>query len=146
MPSYQGAAVTSYLTNTPNLPPTSIYNKTGRAMPDVSSYSEHVIILDRGSEVGVGGTSCAAPVFAGIISLINDYLLENNKEPLGFLNQALYKVGQSTPNAFLDITTGTNGNGCCAGFPATKGWDAITGWGGPNYPVLLSALFSLQNK
>lgn len=144
VPSYQVNAVQRYLANTQNLPPSNIYNKTSRAMPDVSSFSENVIVVQSGSQEGVGGTSCAAPVFSGIISLVNDYLLQNNKKPLGFLNNAIYQIGANTPSAFIDITTGSNDNGCCAGFPATTGWDAITGWGGPNFPVLLQALAALQ--
>jgi tripeptidyl-peptidase-1 len=144
MPDYQVATVTAYLSTTPNLPPAKAYNKTSRAMPDVSSYSENVLVFQGGFEEPVGGTSCASPVFAGIISLINDQMLQNSKQPLGFLNTALYKIGKASPNAFIDITTGSNENGCCQGFPATAGWDPITGWGGPNYPNLMAAFQSLQ--
>jgi len=144
VPSYQSAAVSAYLTNTPGLPPASSYNRTSRAMPDVSSFSEGVIVYQGGSQEPVGGTSCAAPVFSGVISLVNDYLLQNNKNSLGFLNPALYRIGQTNPQAFIDITTGQNDDGCCNGFPATKGWDPITGLGGPNYPALLQALMALQ--
>jgi tripeptidyl-peptidase-1 len=80
MPSYQSNAVQSYLTNTHNLPPSSQYNASSRAMPDVSSFSENVLVLSGGELFPVGGTSCAAPVFSGIISLINDALLTAGKK------------------------------------------------------------------
>jgi len=143
---YQAIAVQNYLTNGPSLPPASQFNNTGRAMPDVSSFSEDVIVFQDGSESTVGGTSCASPVFAGIISLINDNLLQSGLKPLGFLNTALYKIGASTPDAFLDITSGNNGYACCKGFTATKGWDPITGWGGPNYPILKKAFMTFQEE
>jgi len=146
MAQYQVDAVNNYLTTAPNLPPQRQYNRTGRAMPDVSSFSENVIVFRNGGEIGVGGTSCASPVFASIISLINDNLLQKGLKTLGFLNTAIYKIGASKPNAFVDITTGKNGEGCCNGFTATKGWDPITGWGGPNYPVLKDALIGFQTK
>jgi len=144
IPSYQADAVNDYLTTGPSLPPANQYNKSGRAMPDVSSFSESVIVFQNGGEISVGGTSCASPVFAGIISLINDNLLQNGLKTLGFLNPALYKIGATTPGAFLDVTSGKNGNGCCTGFTATKGWDPITGWGGPNYPILKQSFMAFQ--
>jgi len=143
-PSYQDAAVKAYLSGS-NLPPRNQYNSSGRAIPDVSSYSENVIVVGGGSAQPVAGTSCAAPVFSGVISLINDALLQKGKKSLGFLNQALYGFGASNPDVFIDITKGSNGAGCCKGFNAEKGWDPITGWGGPNFPNLLAAFSQLQD-
>jgi len=143
-PSWQNAAVAKYFT-TSGLPPASQYNKTGRGVPDVSAFSENVPVLCGGEWMGVGGTSCAAPTFAGIVSLINDALLNANKKPLGSINPALYQIGASTPDAFIDITSGNNGNGCCDGFNCQPGWDPLSGWGGPNFPVLSKAFASLQD-
>ena len=59
------------------------------------------------------------------------------KPPLGFLNPALYAAGAIG----FDVTQGNNKLGACpAGFPATKGWDAITGLGTPTYQALRAAL------
>lgn len=136
-PKYQDVAVNKYLNSASNLPPSSFYHQGGRAIPDVSSFSEDVTIVYQGGSFGVGGTSCAAPVFGAVVSLINDLRLTAGKSTLGFLNPILYSV----PSAFLDITTGSaNSNGCCNGFPAAVGWDAITGLGVPNYPALAKAL------
>eukprot|EP01125_Pyxidicula_operculata_P003375 TRINITY_DN1404_c0_g1_i1.p1 TRINITY_DN1404_c0_g1~~TRINITY_DN1404_c0_g1_i1.p1 ORF type:complete len:544 (-),score=159.79 TRINITY_DN1404_c0_g1_i1:51-1682(-) len=145
IPSYQASAVQNYLANGPSIPPSNQFNATGRAMPDVSSFSENVMVIQDGFSEPVGGTSCAAPVFAAVISLVNDALLSKGKKSVGFLNQALYRFGAQTPSAFLDVTTGNNQNGCCNGFTATTGWDPITGWGGPNFPQLLQAFQALQN-
>ena len=52
---------------------------------------------------------------------------------LGFINPAIYRVGLSSSyhRAFHDVTTGSNG------YPATPGWDPVTGWGAPNVQVLV---------
>jgi len=138
MPSYQRGAVTKYISqNANNLPPQSFWNATGRAFPDVASISENVIIVYGGSETPVAGTSCAAPVFSAIVSLLNDARLNANKATMGFLNPFLYKTYSSFPGIFFDITNGTNSDGCCNGFSAAAGWDPITGLGTPNFPQLL---------
>jgi len=143
-PSWQTAAVKKYLATNKNLPPASQFNVSGRAVPDVSAFSEDVQVYVGGDWTPVGGTSCASPTFGGIVALINDALLNAGKKPVGALNAALYKIGASTPNAFLDITDGNNGNGCCNGFSCQAGWDPLSGWGGPNFPVLKNAFLALQ--
>eukprot|EP01116_Phalansterium_solitarium_P022285 TRINITY_DN7300_c0_g2_i1.p1 TRINITY_DN7300_c0_g2~~TRINITY_DN7300_c0_g2_i1.p1 ORF type:complete len:556 (-),score=200.62 TRINITY_DN7300_c0_g2_i1:135-1802(-) len=136
-PSYQSAAVSAYIAGG-NLPPQKFWNATGRAIPDIASFSESVPIVYQGNAIPVGGTSCAAPVVSGIITLINDARLNAGKQPMGFLNLFLYQTLASTPDAFFDITTGSNDNGCCTpGFSARVGWDPITGVGAPNFPKLL---------
>eukprot|EP01126_Amoeba_proteus_P006185 TRINITY_DN1214_c0_g1_i7.p2 TRINITY_DN1214_c0_g1~~TRINITY_DN1214_c0_g1_i7.p2 ORF type:complete len:113 (-),score=34.05 TRINITY_DN1214_c0_g1_i7:122-460(-) len=112
-------------------------------MPDVSSFSENVYVYQQGWGL-VGGTSCASPVFAGVLTLINDALLNAGKKTVGAINPAIYKIGTATPSAFIDITSGNNQNGCCNGFNCQAGWDPVTGWGAPNFPVLRQAFASLQ--
>lgn len=48
----------------------------------------------------------------GIISLLNDIRLTNNKPPLGFLNPWLYQTATNTKNAFYDVTVGCVINYC----------------------------------
>merc|ERR1712173_483252 len=91
-----------------------------RCCPDVAVYDAGYYIVQDGSDSVVGGTSTAAPVLAGMISLINDALLNVGKRPLGFLNYFLYK----NQDAFLDITEGDNG-----GYAATVGYDPASGLG-----------------
>ena len=103
------------------------------------------MIAQAGKFMPVDGTSASAPVFAGIISLINSFLLDHNMPALGFLNPFLYKAAAERPASFTDITVGDNrcgGQGfsplcCTAGFKAAIGWDATSGLGSPNYPALL---------
>ena len=85
----------------------------------------------------VAGTSAACPCFAGVVSLINDARFNLGLKPLGFLNIFLYQTAVKTPGAFFDITVGNNAaTPCPVGFPAKQGYDAISGWGVPNFPVL----------
>jgi len=83
-----------------------------------------------------GGTSFAAPMWAGYMALVNQQGAINGNPPLGFVNPAIYTIGLSAgyDTAFHDITIGTNG------FPAVTGYDLATGWGSPNTDGLINAL------
>jgi len=105
-----------------------LYNKSGRAYPDVAAQGNHDVIVWAGAVRTVGGTSASSPNFAAVIALVNDALLAKGKKPLGFLNPWLYSKAHKT---FTDVTIGSS-YGCeTDGFPAQKGWDAVTGWGTP---------------
>ena len=64
------------------------------------------------------GTSCAAPTFAGVVTLLNDLRLAAGKSTLGYLNPLLY----SNPSMLTDITQGTNPGCNTNGFEAAPGW------------------------
>jgi tripeptidyl-peptidase-1 len=105
-----------------------LYNKTGRAYPDVAAQGNHDIIVWAGKVQTVGGTSASSPTFAAVIALVNDALIAKGKKPLGFLNPWLYSKAYKT---FTDVTIGSSFGCNTTGFPAQKGWDAVTGWGTP---------------
>ena len=100
-PSYQSSVVSAYLASigTTNQ---GKFNPAGRGYPDVAAIGTNVEIVYRGQSILVRGTSCSTPIFASIISLINDNLISAGKSPLGFLNPFLY----ANPSAFNDITRG----------------------------------------
>jgi kumamolisin len=77
-----------------------------------------------------GGTSAVAPLWAGLVALMNQKL----QKPVGFLNPLLYGPLGTSP-AFRDITSGDIG-----AYQAGPGWDPCTGWGSPNGANLLGAL------
>jgi len=83
-----------------------------------------------------GGTSFAAPMWAGYMALTNQQAAAHGDKPPAFINPAIYKLGLGSGygTAFHDITVGTNG------FPATKGYDLASGWGSPNTDGLINAL------
>lgn len=90
---------------------------------------------------GIAGTSCSTPAVSGIVGLLNDLRLQAGKPVLGFLNPLIY----ANPDAFNDVTTGSN-QGCgfaADGWPATTGWDAVTGVGTPNYEKLAAVVAKL---
>jgi len=147
-PSYQSTQVANYLKNV-NGKIVSGYPTAGRGSPDVAAMGHAYIISIGGNWELVSGTSASAPVFAGMVTLINDYRLRAGKKSLGFLNQALYKLDASTWN---DITSGNSrcaaegetGTNCCKqGFLAAAGWDPLTGLGTPNFPKLKAGLGAL---
>ncbi|KAK0204174.1 family S53 protease-like protein [Desarmillaria ectypa] len=133
-PSYQASAVTTYL-NALGSTNAGRFNTAGRGFPDVAAQGNNVEIVSGGRAGLVGGTSCSSPIFASIISLINDRLIAAGRPVLGFLNPFLY----AHPSAFFDITTGNNPGCGTTGFPARAGWDPVTGLGTPNFAALLAA-------
>jgi len=136
-PSWQSAAVSAYFASGVPLPPASYYNATDRGFPDVAAVG-HDCLVQQGGLEPVGGTSCASPIFASVIALLNGIVISKTGKPLGFLNPFLYKMAADCPTCYNDITVGDNictEDGCsssCQGFHATKGWDPVTGWGTPN--------------
>jgi len=132
-PSYQDAAVLGFLRQLPKGKFEGLFNPNGRGFPDVAAQGANFRIFFEGGPGLVDGTSCAAPTFAGFVSLLNDVRLEHGKAPLGFLNPFLYSTGFAGLN---DITAGNNPGCGTEGFNATKGWDPVTGLGTPNFGIL----------
>jgi kumamolisin len=104
----------------------------GRGVPDVSGDADpntgYNVLVD-GEQAVIGGTSAVAPLWAGLIALMNQQL----GKPVGYLHPQIYK--QAVEASFRDITQGTNG-----AFKAAKGWDACTGLGSPDGAKLLETL------
>jgi tripeptidyl-peptidase I len=131
-PSYQDAAVVPYLKMLGNKYK-GLYNQSGRGYPDVSAQGQTYATIWNGTLVPLDGTSASTPTTAAIISLVNDALIAAGKKPLGFLNPWLYKKGYQ---AFTDVTSGSTLGCNVTGFPAVKGWDAVTGFGTPYFPKI----------
>jgi hypothetical protein len=104
---------------------------TNRNAPDVAAVASGVEIIYQGKAAFVGGTSVAAPLWAGFTALINQQAALNSVGALGFANPVLYAIGE-TPAvygaSFNDIADGSN-NGT---FSAVAGYDLATGWGSPS--------------
>ncbi len=88
-----------------------------------------------------GGTSFAAPMWAGYMALVNQQAVTNGHSTLGFINPIIYplSLGSGYAAAFHDITVGSNG------WPAVVGYDLATGWGSPNGSGLINALAGSEN-
>jgi kumamolisin len=114
----------SYQTNAGVPPSANASGNVGRGVPDVSGDADpstgYNVIVDGESSV-IGGTSAVAPLWSGLIALINQSI----GKPAGFINPLLYQKGDSAGD-FNDITSGNNG-----AYSAGPGWDACTGLGSP---------------
>ncbi len=120
--------------------PSAATKTGGRGVPDVAADADpdtvYEVLID-GQQGVVGGTSAAAPLWAGLIARLNQGLGHN----LGYVNPLLYKIYGSPlyHNAFHDITQGSNG-----AFKAGPGWDPVTGLGSPDGEGLLAALKGMK--
>ncbi len=136
IPNYQSGMIMS----------TNHGSMTLRNFPDVSILADTVIFwyFKNGQTGTVGGTSAAAPLWAGYLALANQQTVANGNQPVGFLNPIAYEIGRSNANyanLFHDITTGSNTNaGSPANFFAIPGFDLATGWGSPNGSNLINFL------
>ena len=123
-PAYQNAA---------GVPLSANGERKGRGAPDVAGDADpatgYAVRVD-GQDFVIGGTSAVAPLWAGLICLLNQKL----GHQVGFLNPLLYGPVVGT-GSFRDISSGNNG-----AYSAKAGWDPCTGWGTPVGTKLLHAL------
>ncbi|HEY2329377.1 MAG TPA: protease pro-enzyme activation domain-containing protein, partial [Verrucomicrobiae bacterium] len=119
-------------------------SSTFRNVPDVALTAENVWVIYGGGQSGAfGGTSCAAPLWAGFMALVNQQATNNGHASIGFLNPAIYNIAKSAAytNCFHDTTTGNNTwSGSPTLFYATNNYDLVTGLGTPNGTNLINAL------
>jgi kumamolisin len=112
----------------------------GRGVPDIAGDADPATgynVTADGESFAVGGTSAVAPLWAGLVALLNQSLAK----PVGFLNTDLYQTVAVKKGTFRDITSGNNGY-----FKAATGWDPCTGWGSPVGTAIQSTLKPLVKK
>lgn len=114
-----------------------------RLVPDVSAVADPFtgmqIVVDQSLRIG-GGTSQAAPIWAGITALMNQYIVDNGGRTIGNINPLLYRVARgSTLPGFRDITAGGN-----AVDTPVEGYDTVSGLGSPNVDNLARSLLEAQ--
>ena len=118
---------------------------TYRNGPDVSANANFTFYVcadqTRCTANEYGGTSFAAPMWAGYIALLNQKMAADGYPTIGFINAYLYSFGVSSSYStdFHDITSGKSGS-----YSAVTGYDLVTGWGSPNGQGLINALFNVQ--
>ena len=121
-------------------------NDNARDVPDISfaasANHDGYLVVTFGQVAAFGGTSAPTPVFAGIVALLNQYLVSKGAQSqpgLGNINPILYRMARSTTDVFHDVTTGdinvpcAQGSPGCTngllGFSAGPGYDLATGLG-----------------
>ena len=112
---------------------------TLRNGPDVSAnanFTFYVCADQTCTANNYGGTSFAAPMWAGFIALVNQQRASSGLGTLGFINPTVYNLDVTSAYAtnFHDITSGTSGS-----YSAVTGYDLVTGWGSPK-PALIGTL------
>lgn len=116
-----------------------LFNRLGRAYPDVSANGAHFPTFIGGKQYGFYGASLSSPLFASVLTLLNQERAAAGKGTIGFINPVLYRnVG-----VLNDVTEGHNLGCGTQGFSAIQGWDPVTGLGTPNYPKMKTLFLSL---
>ncbi|WCK53294.1 S53 family peptidase [Aneurinibacillus sp. Ricciae_BoGa-3] len=131
LPDWQSRAHVSVSAN--------LEHRKGRGVPDVAGDADPATgyrILVDGKQAVFGGTSAVAPLWAGLLTLINAQL----GRPVGFVNPMLYNL-PVRGNVFRDIKRGNNeSTRQSEAYLAHPGWDPCTGLGSPDGVKLTDAL------
>jgi subtilase family serine protease len=130
----------------------------GRGVPDVSANADpgtglallFATATGANDIVTAGGTSAAAPLWAALIAIGDQYA----RRSLGSINPAIYQIGESSGyhQAFHEVTRGTNtvtfSGKTFTGYTAGAGWNPVTGWGTPDaqYLIPLLATFAASSQ
>ena len=139
---WQVKAVDDYLSS--NIPLPNDFARHGRAYPDVSIIGHSCPVVMNGNIDGVDGTSCSSPLFATVLSILNEHQLARGRNKIGFASPLLYAMYYSNYSIFNDVTEGNNycTEGMCCdtrsnggsdyGYMAGFGYDPVYGLGTPN--------------
>ncbi|MDV3127384.1 S53 family peptidase [Mycobacterium sp. 21AC1] len=123
----------------------SDYDSDHRLTPDIAAAADPftgVKLVFRQQVMVGGGTSQAAPIWAGLTAVMNQYLNAHGGRPLGDANPLLYRIAAGAPlPGFRDVALGGN-----AVALATPGYDLATGLGSPNIDNLVHDLLILQRS
>jgi uncharacterized protein (TIGR03437 family) len=155
-PSASGGGASTYFSKPVWQTGAGVPDDGARDVPDaaLSASADHdgYAMYSNGGFSVVGGTSAAAPLFAGMVALLNHYLIASGFQTaagLGNINPNLYTLAHNSPGAFHDITTGDNKvkpcahySGCTAsaiGYSAGPGYDQVTGLGSVDVFNLVTA-------
>jgi kumamolisin len=136
-PSPDHIAIPAY--QVPFINPNNNGSRKLRNCPDIAgdANTDNFSCYDGGCYTGNGGTSYAAPLWAGFIALVNQQAAGHGRKPVGFLNPGIYNIGalHAYSHDFHDEREGNNGR-----YIAMKGFDLVTGFGSPNGQALIDAL------
>ena len=148
-PSWQAELVDTYLKSSATFPPQQFFNKNGRAYPDISLVAHNYLIRNSGQYTTVDGTSASSPVMSGMVSILNNLRVSQNKPVLGPVAPLLYDMYKKCPDCFTDLVTGSNNSteteNCKYGYFASKGYDAVYGLGTPDFGNIYNYIKNMEN-
>ena len=148
-PYWQESASKSYLNSKIDFPPSKYFNRMGRIYPDIALVSHNYLVRANSNYMAVDGTSASSPAVSGMISILNNLRLSQNKPSLGLVSPLLYNIYQKCPLCFKDVVEGSNNSteqtDCKYGYTATKGFDAVYGLGLPNFDAIYSYVKNMKN-
>jgi subtilase family serine protease len=130
-PSPDGIPIPSYQKLSGVINSSNKGSTTLRNVPDVAAEAncDNYYCANGSCGEGLGGTSLAAPTWAGFVALINEQNVADGEGTLGFLNPTMYSAGSGY---FHDITVGDNFTSASPSlYSAVTGYDLVTGWGSP---------------
>jgi subtilase family serine protease len=126
---------------------------TMRNIPDVALTADNVYVAFGSGQDGIFiGTSCAAPLWAGFMALVNEQAAILGRPSAGFINPAIYALAATTNYGacFHDIISGNDTwSGSPSKYYAVPGYDLCTGLGTPagtNLIAALSATSTVDNQ
>ncbi len=138
-PSPTGIPIPAY--QIPFVTPANGGSTVFRNAPDIAgdANTDNFSCYDGGCFTGNGGTSYAAPLWAGFIALANEAAATRGLPPVGFLNPLVYTLGGGNryATAFHDQTQGFNGK-----YAAVPNYDLVTGFGSPTGQLTIEALIA----
>jgi subtilase family serine protease len=117
----------------PGVPNNNVRYVPDVAMPASPDHDGYIVCTNNGTCAGgvqngliFGGTSVATPIFAGIVTLLNQQIKNTPPAGMGNINTTLYQFAQSMPSAFHDVPAGNYNNGGAANpsgntVPCTQG-------------------------
>jgi tripeptidyl-peptidase-1 len=149
-PAYQTNAVNGYFKSGAVLPSTKFWNPKNRGYPDIAAVGDNVCVFTSpGACEGVGGTSCASPIIASLITLLNNDRLNAGKTPLGFFNPVIYKMYDTAKSTYFTNTfDSSNNSGECdgvLGFNSAPGyWSPMNGCGSPKFGAIRAYVATLK--
>lgn len=120
--------------------------------PDIAFYSDYVPINEGNGLTAAAGTSFSSPATGALITLVNEQLVGDGYETVGYLNPMIYWMGENCTEAFNDITIGNNQGGkggnltCLFGYPAASGWDPATGFGSIKFEPFIACAKRYQDE
>jgi subtilase family serine protease len=134
-------------------------------VPDISFTASGIhdpyVVISGGQAFFSGGTSASAPVFAGVLALLNEYLVGTKTQShagLGNINPMLYYLGQNAAAVYHDVTAGSNAVPCVPrsspdcpasgiyGYQAGPGYDLVTGWGSIDVTRMIATWAGVLSK